>query len=387
MKIPKNIKIILELLNNAGHSAFIVGGAVRDYLLGLNPSDFDITTSALPNEILSIFKNFKTFDIGIKHGTVGVLIDNDFVEITTYRLDEGYKDYRHPQNVVFTDKLNEDLSRRDFTINALAYNTVVIDYFGGINDIKNKIIKTVGDPSKRFSEDVLRILRALRFACQLKFNIEEETKKSILSLCHLLPNIASERITTELVKMLDHDISFILEEYLSVFQILFPELKSTTIQDKIKRLKYPNLNLITKAAIIFSDFKNPETSLDFLKLKTIHKKKIMSLLNNKDIEIKEDPKYLSKLLIKLKLEDIYNIESFRKTFGFDSNIKKVLPLIEKIPNNTSQLKIKGNEIISLGIEAGPKISQILNELLIEVIDGNIDNNKLSLITYIKNNYI
>ena len=184
MIIEKNCYEILTALENAGFSAYLVGGCVRDALMGLPFHDYDITTNALPEETQEVFKDFKCIDIGKKHGTIAVLINKMLIEITTYRIDGAYTDKRHPESVSFSKNLQDDLSRRDFTVNALAYNNLneTADFFNGKEDLKNKIIRCVGDPMKRFDEDALRIMRAVRFASQLDFTIEPKTEKCIFSL-------------------------------------------------------------------------------------------------------------------------------------------------------------------------------------------------------------
>lgn len=187
MDMPKNVDIAINLLQSAGFEAYAVGGCVRDSLLGKTPNDWDITTSAKPEDMKSVFADFHCIDTGIKHGTVTVVIDGEPLEITTFRLDGEYEDNRHPKSVTFTSNLGADLGRRDFTVNAMAYSkmTETVDLFGGQNDLKNKIIRCVGDPDRRFNEDALRILRALRFASALDFEIEEKTAQSLLktALC------------------------------------------------------------------------------------------------------------------------------------------------------------------------------------------------------------
>lgn len=169
--LPKNVLNIISKMESNGFQCYTVGGCVRDMILGLTPKDYDLTTNAKPDEIISIFKDYKIIDAGIKHGTVAVIIDNEVYEITTYRIDGDYEEYRHPKNVEFTTSLKEDLARRDFTVNAMAYNPSegVIDYFNGQEDLKYKAIRCVGEPDKRFKEDALRILRALRFAQLITF--------------------------------------------------------------------------------------------------------------------------------------------------------------------------------------------------------------------------
>lgn len=202
INLPKQVKTIIDTLCANGYEAYAVGGCVRDSILGRAPGDWDITTSAQPEETKRLFK--KTFDTGIEHGTVTVLIDGEGFEVTTYRIDGEYEDNRHPTEVQFTRNLEEDLKRRDFTINAMAYNdeTGIVDIFGGMEDLRGKVIRCVGDAKERFGEDALRILRAVRFAAQLGFEIEENTRAGIRELSPTLANISAERIQVELVKML-----------------------------------------------------------------------------------------------------------------------------------------------------------------------------------------
>lgn len=202
INLPERVKKIIDTLCSNGYEAYAVGGCVRDSILGRVPGDWDITTSAQPEETKRLFR--KTFDTGIEHGTVTVLIDGEGFEVTTYRIDGEYEDNRHPTEVQFTRNLEEDLKRRDFTINAMAYNdkTGIVDIFGGTEDLRGKVIRCVGDAKERFGEDALRILRAVRFAAQLGFDIEEKTQEGIRELAPTLANISAERIQVELVKML-----------------------------------------------------------------------------------------------------------------------------------------------------------------------------------------
>lgn len=202
INLPEKVHTIITTLQQNGYEAYAVGGCVRDSILGRKPGDWDITTSAMPEETKALFE--KTFDTGIEHGTVTVLLDKEGFEVTTYRIDGKYEDSRHPKEVTFTRSLKEDLLRRDFTINAMAYNETdgLVDIFGGIEDLEKKVIRCVGDAKARFSEDALRILRGVRFAAQLGFEIEEDTRKGMSELAPTLKNISAERIQVELVKML-----------------------------------------------------------------------------------------------------------------------------------------------------------------------------------------
>lgn len=230
MFLPSYVKTAIDYLKTAGFEAYAVGGCVRDSLLGKEPFDWDLCTSAEPSAICEVFKDFNVIKTGLRHGTVTVRIEHNSVEITTFRTDGEYLDHRRPQKVMFVKNLKEDLSRRDFTINALCYNDScgVIDLFDGKNDLENKIIRCVGDADKRFEEDALRILRALRFSSCLGFEIEKKTSEAIFKKMHLLKEISSERIRVELLKMLcGKDVEKVLLKYRDVLAVIIPEIKKT----------------------------------------------------------------------------------------------------------------------------------------------------------------
>lgn len=200
--LPKKVREILDVIEESGHEAYVVGGCVRDSILGRQPEDWDITTSAKPEEVKALFR--RTIDTGIAHGTVTVMMGDDGFEVTTYRVDGKYEDGRHPSEVLFTPNLKEDLRRRDFTINAMAYNEKngLVDLYNGVYDLKYKNIRCVGNADERFDEDALRILRAVRFAAQLDFGIERETYAAICRHAENLRKVSSERIQVEIVKLL-----------------------------------------------------------------------------------------------------------------------------------------------------------------------------------------
>ncbi|HOO28114.1 MAG TPA: CCA tRNA nucleotidyltransferase, partial [Lachnospiraceae bacterium] len=202
IRLPDKVKSIIRTLQDEGYEAYAVGGCVRDSVLGRIPEDWDITTNAHPLQIKALFR--RTVDTGIQHGTVTVMIGKESFEVTTYRIDGEYEDSRHPKEVRFTKTLAEDLRRRDFTINAMAYNeeTGIVDVFGGLSDLEKGIIRAVGNAEERFSEDALRILRAIRFCAQLNYSIEEKTEAAVKKLAKTLANISAERIRTELLKLL-----------------------------------------------------------------------------------------------------------------------------------------------------------------------------------------
>ena len=225
MRIPENAAVILKGLSEAGYEAYVVGGCVRDSLLGREPKDWDITTSARPEQVKAVFAH--TIDTGIEHGTVTVMIGKEGYEVTTYRIDGEYEDSRHPKEVQFTSQLLEDLKRRDFTINAMAYNPDrgIVDAFDGIGDLERKIIRCVGVPQERFDEDALRIMRAVRFSAQLGFEIDGPTKEAIIEKVQQLENISAERIQMELVKILvsDHTEYMRMACDLGITAVVLPE--------------------------------------------------------------------------------------------------------------------------------------------------------------------
>lgn len=225
MEIPKKAAEIIEELMAKGFEAYAVGGCVRDSVLGRTPEDWDITTSARPEQVKQIFP--RTVDTGIEHGTVTVLMDQEMFEVTTYRVDGEYEDHRHPKEVTFTASLEEDLKRRDFTINAMAYNpqTGLVDIFHGMEDLKRQVIRCVGDPGERFDEDALRILRAIRFSAQLGFSIDEATKAAMSERAESLRQVSAERIRVEFVKLLISDHPERIREacVLGITRVIMPE--------------------------------------------------------------------------------------------------------------------------------------------------------------------
>lgn len=223
--IPEKAKYIIDTISAAGFEAYAVGGCVRDSILGRKPQDWDITTSAKPEQVKALFP--RTIDTGLQHGTVTVMQDREGFEVTTYRIDGAYEDSRHPKEVFFTPNLEEDLKRRDFTINAMAYNdrTGLVDIFGGIEDIRAGVIRCVGNPKERFGEDALRMLRAIRFSAQLGYEIDPDTRAAVRELSPALQRISAERIQTELVKLITspHP-DYLREAYaLGITKVFFPE--------------------------------------------------------------------------------------------------------------------------------------------------------------------
>ena len=274
ISLPKDVEYIINTLQRAGYEAYAVGGCVRDTILNREPDDWDITTSAKPMEIKRLFP--VTIDTGIQHGTVTVLKNHVGYEVTTYRIDGEYADNRHPKEVIFTANLKEDLLRRDFTINAMAYNHEkgIIDEYGGLDDIRDGIIRCVGNPYDRFSEDALRIMRAVRFSAQLGYKIEEETSKAIVKLSPNLASISAERINTELTKLLlSPNPDYLRDAYrLGITGVVLPELDRCMECEQVNphhcysvgehtlhSLKIVPDDKVLRYTMLFHDFGKPDT--------------------------------------------------------------------------------------------------------------------------------
>ena len=435
ISIPNNVKIILERLKNAGFEAYCVGGAVRDSIMDINPGDWDITTSALPEETRELFKDFRTVDTGLKHGTLTVIIDKTPYEVTTFRIDGEYGDNRHPENVTFTSKIGDDLARRDFTVNALAYNeeSGLVDLYGGQDDIYNSIIKTVGDADTRFQEDGLRIMRALRFSATLGFEIEEETKKAIHKNKDLLKNISAERIAVELTKLLCGKNAFdILMEYSDVLSVFIPEIApavnftqygkkhaydvwehichtvDTIPQDRILRLtmllhdlgKVPTHKINDNGDSTFKNHatvggemaKEILTRLKFDK-KTINR--VSFLVSHHDFEPPETKIQLKKKMKILTAEDVRTLLIIKKSDrgalseayrDISKESEQVLIWLKEIEENNecvavSQLKVNGKDLINLGYK-NEEIGKKLDYLLDCVVEEKVHNNKHELLTFL-----
>ena len=397
INIPKEVESALNILHSKGFEAYIVGGCVRDSILGLSPSDWDVTTSAKPEEISRCFHGYRIIETGVRHGTVTVIIDKRQIEITTYRIDGEYSDNRRPDNVLFTDNIEFDIKRRDFTINALAYNKDgIIDLFGGINDIKNKIIRCVGDPDERFKEDGLRILRALRFASVLNFDIEKNTSESIYKNKDLLNNISSERINTEFNKLImGSNFHRIFIDYRNVIVVFMPELNGSSHEELTYRLNAMNLidSLILRLSMLLYRTEEPDKVLTRLKYDNLTIKTVKLLTSAIDEKIYPEPVNIKRWLHRINRENLYNLIKIKKAlFKFEcenlNNAEKIMD--EIIETNQcyclNTLAVGGQDLIDLGIPKGKDIGKILNEVLNKVIEGKLENKKDSLINYISFNY-
>lgn len=376
----------LEILEKNGFEAYLVGGCVRDFILGRIPNDYDITTNALPEQVIGAFSDYKTIPTGIKHGTVTVIIEKFQIEITTYRKDSTYSDNRHPDSVEFTPSLRDDLIRRDFSMNGIAMNLNqdITDLYNGREDMKNKVIKCIENPDKRFEEDALRILRAVRFASQLGFRIEKNTSESIHRNAYKLKNISSERINTELEKLLDGINPYdILKEYQDVIRIFMPEY---TYSDCILK-KTTDSQLIRRSAF----FLNINSAYDIMKRLKYSNKDIdntIALIKNFSADISSKPA-LKILLKNIGTELAYTLLDFRYACGQDISDSKIM-LDEILDNHEcyliSHLDINGRDLINAGI-SGAEIGVILNTLLENVIYEKISNKKSVLEDFVKNAFM
>lgn len=361
LNIPQYVKDVITALNKNGYEAYVVGGAVRDAVLGLSPDDWDVTTNALTDDVKRCFDHH--FDTGIKHGTVTVLMDKKPVEVTTYRIDGEYKDNRRPENVNFTSDIKEDLKRRDFTINAMAYNDVdgLVDLYGGIGDLKNKVIRCVGDADTRFNEDALRILRAIRFAVRLGFEVDTKTMDSIRKNCRLLANISAERIQVELIKMLETNDSLKLLFESGVADVILPEVKFEDV-----KLNVPCHRELKIAALLYN-VDDANSFFSRLKFDNKTKHNVVKILQCSRENIEETDYVIKKMLNK------YGADLFEKTlvvkecYGKNQEyIRKIFNRVKNEPYCIKDLAVTGNDILSLGIN-GKDIGKVMNGILDEVM--------------------
>jgi tRNA nucleotidyltransferase (CCA-adding enzyme) len=432
--IPDDAQEIIEKLEKAGHSAYIVGGCVRDAVLGNAPHDYDLCTSATPEQMKDILKDHTTYDTGLKHGTITVAGDSDMYEVTTYRIDGEYEDNRHPTSVQFVDKVELDLSRRDFTMNAMAYNheSGLVDPYGGLVDIKNKLIRCVGNANDRFQEDALRILRAIRFASRFGFDIEAETEKAIHKNKHLLVNVSEERKTSEFCKILTNADANLLMKYRDVFAEFIPEIKPMfDFNQRTRWHKYdvyahtvhavehaPKDDLVVRLTMFFHDIGKPETfTIDDkgnghfyghpliseeitekvmrrMKFDNATLKSVLQLVENHDNRVSVSEKGARKLLRDFGEEqakrllivqecdksaqaDIADVQK-----GFDEINEIRQHLDEAIKTNAcctlKDLAINGNDLMGLGMK-GVIIGKTLNKLLDIVIKSPSRNEKETLL--------
>lgn len=432
--LPKNVKIIIDILNKNNFEAFIVGGCVRDSIIGLTPHDWDICTNAKPEEIKKCFANFNTFDTGIKHGTISIVIDSEVYEVTTYRIDGAYSDNRRPDSVTFTSDITKDLARRDFTINSMAYNEQngLIDPYGGRNDLSDKIIRCVGNADIRFNEDALRIIRALRFASVYDFVIENETSESIRKNADLLKNIAVERISVEFNKLLcGNGAEEILNNYREVIAVFIPEIKP--MFDYNQHTRHHNRDLwrhttfsvksidntpLLRMSMLLHDIGKPkackrdedgtchfkghpkysaemaEKILRRLKYPTDFIETCVTLIKYHDVRFNGSKRQLRhvmsaigdknvELLLKIQRADIMAQSDYKRNEKLEK-LNLACRVYEEILADKDcftlkQLEINGNDIKNLGVTEGVKIGKILKMLLSLVIEDKLENEKSALV--------
>ncbi len=436
MDLPLPVSDALARLEASGHEAWVVGGCVRDFLDGKAASDFDITTSALPKQTQKVFSSFRVIETGMKHGTLTVISDGMPLEITTFRTDGGYTDSRHPDSVSFTRSLSDDLSRRDFTVNAMAYSPTrgLVDIFGGECDIKNRVIRTVGEAGVRFSEDALRILRALRFSSVLGFSIEEKTKRAIFEKRELLRHISAERIREEMAKLIlgDNAVS-VIREYIEVIGVFIPELLPTVnFEQKNPHHKYDVFehtlaaldatprDLALRFAMLLHDIGKPRCFFTdengtghfygheelgakiadeiLLRMKFDNKtrERIVNLVRYHDIRTEPTEKSVKRRLAQHGYGTFLDLIQIKRAdaIGQGTDKQERLSLyneLEKIAREINErneclslrsLSVNGHDMASLGY-GGKEIGKALERALDAVIDERVANEREAIINYLK----
>ncbi len=386
--LPDNIIKVLTVLEENGYEAYVVGGSVRDMCRGVTPHDYDVTTSALPDETKACFDGWRVIETGIKHGTVTVVSDGDPVEITTYRTDGEYRDNRHPVSVSFTPMLTLDLSRRDFTVNAMAYSPTrgLVDEFGGQNDLNLRMIKCVGEPDRRFGEDGLRILRALRFASCLDFEIEPKTAESILKNKHLLENISAERICAEIFRLVTGaGAERILREYEPVMRLILPSAFEGDYEASVSALGKSKADLILRLSLLL---RTPDGICDLVRLKSdgATQRAVRAVTSLAESGL-TDKLSLRRALRRNSAENVARaIEMLCFTGKIDSNEReRLLKLLKATENDCvtpAMLAVSGEDIISSGVDEGKAVGEMLEKLLELVITDTIPNEKNALLTEI-----
>ncbi|MCR5388478.1 MAG: CCA tRNA nucleotidyltransferase [Lachnospiraceae bacterium] len=435
--IPVEVRGIIEKLNSAGFEGYAVGGCVRDMLIGRTPKDWDITTNAAPEQVKALFK--RTIDTGIEHGTVTVMIGREGFEVTTYRVDGDYLDGRHPESVTFTSSLEEDLKRRDFTINAMACDLSgeIVDLFGGRDDLENGIVKCVGDPLERFSEDALRMMRAIRFSAELGFTIEEKTYEAIKTLAPTIEKISAERIRDELVKTIVSDnpgamrlfydtglTSYFLPEFDKMMEQeqKTPHHMYTVGEHTVKVMEGVKRDEVLRIAALLHDVAKPDCFtideagiahfkghpkkgavlakdiLKRLKFDNALIKSVTALVEWHDYRPEPDEKSIRRAINKVGLEqfpnlfdlkyadiyaqsDYYRQAKLDKLDGFKKLYFEIMEREECVSLKT--LAVSGNDLMQAGIKPGPQMGELLNALLSDVLDEPLHNNNEYLIALAK----
>ncbi len=436
INIPEAPKQLMKVLLDAGYEAYVVGGCVRDFLLGHEPHDWDICTNALPNQMKECFASYHVIETGFQHGTLTVMVDHVGYEITTYRTDGEYTDHRHPDSVQFVGRLQEDLMRRDFTINAMAADISgkIRDFYDGQFDLEHKWIRCVGDPNKRFMEDPLRILRAMRFQSKLGFVIEQSTEDAMRRYRHLLQYISAERINSELTGILMGDCYSTLTCFPDVLSVCIPEIKPCigfqqnnphhnrdVWEHTLFAISAAPKDLYTRLALLYHDIGKPlcysfesgvghfyghaaiskdiaEKSLRGLRYDNQTVKLVTQLVEAHDRTIEPRKPVIRRCLNKMGLEqflrllDVKEADYAAQAQLYGDRLHKIeilqmtneILLAQKYQEDCFSLKdlaINGNDLIQLGYKPGKKIGAVLNQLLEMVIDGIMENNKCQLRSY------
>ena len=412
---------IIERLRGAGYEAYAVGGCVRDAILGRQPEDWDITTSALPEKVTELFSDLRVVPTGIKHGTVTLVAGDGSFEVTTFRVDGEYSDHRRPESVAYTSSITEDLARRDFTINAMAYDPKsgeVTDPFGGMDDLERRLIRCVGEPDRRFGEDALRILRALRFSAVLDFGIDGKTAASIRRNAGELRDISAERIRAELVKLITgRGASRVLLEYRDVFAVILPELvplMGLKMRDRFEAFdvyertvaalkNYKGGDPVTAAAILLRNVGLPQ-SINGVKLarEALYRlrypldeiKKISELVKYSGEYILHTKKAVRRLCSALGYEQVSRLLELKRADALAmceaerqrpwADVDGISRIFEEVkregePPSLKNLAVSGEDIMALGMPKGRRVGEILSALLDAVIDEECENDKEALI--------
>ncbi len=378
MILPSFVATALAKLRENGFEAFVVGGAVRDFLQGNTPCDYDITTPSTPEETKAVFDGYTVFLQGERHGTVGVIIDGEKLEITTHRRDGEYLDHRRPESVDFSRRLPDDLSRRDFTVNAMAFSpeTGVVDLFGGREDLENKIIRCVGTAEVRFEEDALRILRALRFSSRLSFDIEENTRRAIFDKRDLIKTVSGERVRDELLKLVSGVGALeVIRDFLPVFEVIFKRIDISVIDSPL----WDSLSFDARLALFFIaiDDENKYSRLKFSNEEKHFFVRCEELYKNPFFDRFSLKKALCTYGVRV-------VEAVLELISDKSLSHVYLDIVQKGECFLKKdMKITGADLAEIGFSKGREMGQMLDGLFDLVLKNEIENRKDALIEYAK----
>lgn len=391
MQFPGEVEKVFAILHENGYAAYAVGGCVRDFLLGKTPKDYDVATDARPEDVMKLFGKYPVIPTGFKHGTVTVVLDRLPIEITTFRTDGAYLDNRRPSNVIFSRNIGDDLKRRDFTVNAIAYSSRegYADQFGGKEDLENRLIRCVGNAGERFGEDALRILRAIRLASELGFAIEKDTSRSIHQKKELLRNISAERINAEFTKLLlSGNAAQLLLSYRDVMGVFLPGICcDPALEEKAKILPAAG-DLSSKLAVLLDgliEWRQAEDVLRNLKYDNIIIRNTTALLRYKNKKVRSGRQHI-KLWLKTAGESgfyrLLALKDLTEDMGVQKRITQEI-LDQKECYSLKSMALGGEDLLREGLQEGTEIGRILNSLLMAVILEKLPNEKTALIEYAK----